>query len=350
MQNHEVYMRRCLQLAELGAGSVSPNPMVGAVLVHGGKIIAENYHQRYGQGHAEALLIQDVIDRFGDRASTIFAESVLYVSLEPCAHQGKTPPCAALIVEKGIREVVVGCGDPFDQVAGKGVSLLKEAGVHVIENVCQAESQWVNRRFFTRIRKSRPYIILKWAETADGFFAPNDGQQRWISGRVAKQLVHRWRTEEDAVLVGTNTALVDNPQLTAREWVGRHPTRVLIDRHLRVPTDYALYDSEAPIIVFNESKTDWEANRKYVALEYFDLYLPEKIVYQLYLMDVQSLIVEGGAQTLSSFIQSGLWDEARVFRSPIQWQNGLRAPRLEGAPTSSQVVSDDVLLTYTNEP
>lgn len=347
MQNHEAYMRRCLELAQMGAGHVSPNPLVGAVLVRQGQVVAENYHRQYGQGHAEALLVQDVKQRFGDQAPAIFKESTLYVNLEPCAHHGKTPPCASLLAENGIKEVVVGCSDPFDRVNGQGITLLRQAGVQVVENVCADEAQWLNRRFFTRVRKNRPYIILKWAETADGFFAPADGQQRWISGPIAKQLVHRWRTEEDAVLVGTNTALADNPQLTAREWAGRDPVRILVDRNLRVPTDAAIYGPSASVIVFNESKADWEGNRKYIALEHFGLYLPEKIAYQLYLMDIQSLIVEGGAQLLASFIASGLWDEARVFRSPQQWGDGIPAPRLEQTAIATQAVGDDILSIYT---
>lgn len=342
-------MRRCMELARLGAGQVSPNPMVGAVLVHQGKVIGENYHRKYGQGHAEALVIQDVCERYGEDAPSIFKESTLYVNLEPCAHHGKTPPCAALIVEKGIRQVVVGCGDPFGSVNGQGIAILREAGVHVLEDVCVDEATWLNRRFFTRVRKNRPYIILKWAETANGYFAPVDGSQRWISGAVAQQLVHRWRTEEDAVLVGTNTALADNPQLTVREWTGRNPVRILVDRTLRVPDDAAIYGSSASVIIFNESKADWEGNRKYIALEHFGLYLPEKIAYQLYLMDIQSVIVEGGAQLLSSFIASGLWDEARVFRSPQEWSDGIPAPRLVKKASSTQAAGADSLLIYRND-
>lgn len=341
-------MRRCIELARLGAGQVSPNPMVGAVLVRHGEVIAENYHRQYGQGHAEALLVHDVCTRFGDHASAIFKESTLYVSLEPCAHHGKTPPCASLIAEKGIKQVVVGCGDPFARVNGQGIALLRQAGVEVLENVCVDEATSLNRRFFTRVSKSRPYIILKWAETANGYFAPADGQQCWISGAIAKQLVHRWRTEEDAVLVGTNTAVADNPQLTVREWTGRDPVRILVDRSLRVPNDAAIYGPSASVIIFNESKADWEGNRKYFALEHFGLYLPEKIAYQLYLMDIQSVIVEGGAKLLSSFIASGLWDEARVFRSPQQWPDGIPAPRLGHAPISTQAVGADILSTYRN--
>lgn len=341
-------MRRCLELAQLGAGYVSPNPLVGAVLVNQGRVVAENYHRRYGEGHAEALLIQDVKERFGGEAASIFRDSTLYVSLEPCSHQGKTPPCSSLIAENGIKKVVIGCRDPFDKVNGRGVVQLREAGVDITEGICEHEANWVNRRFFTRVRHHRPYIILKWAETADGYFAPEGGGQRWISGAIAKQLVHRWRTEEDAVLVGTNTALVDNPRLTAREWEGRDPVRILIDRRLQVPTDRAIYGSEASIVIFNESNADWVENRKYIALEHFDLYLPEKIAYQLHLMDIQSLIVEGGAKTLLSFIASGLWDEARVFRSPQCWVSGIPAPRLGKKEVSAQPVGHDVLSIYRN--
>src|SRR5690606_3698523 len=227
MQEHEVYMRRCLELARLGTGLVSPNPMVGALLVHEGKIIAENYHQRFGGPHAEALVIGEVLSKYGDGAAALFRDATMYVSLEPCAHYGKTPPCAKLLAEHQIGEVVVACRDPFDQVDGKGIAMMEEAGIRVIEGVLADASRWLNRRFTTRIGQKRPYVILKWAQTADGYMAPADGTQRWISGAEAKQLVHRWRSEEDAVLVGARTAWIDNPQLNVREWKDRDPKRVL---------------------------------------------------------------------------------------------------------------------------
>ena len=346
MQEHELYMRRCLELARLGMGSVSPNPMVGALLLHEGKIIAENYHQRFGGPHAEALVIEETIRKFGDRAATIFRNSTMYVSLEPCAHYGKTPPCAKLLAEHQVGEVVIACRDPFDKVNGKGVALLNDAGIHVIEAVLADEALWLNRRFTTRVRHQRPYVILKWAQTADGYIAPEGSTQRWITGAEAKQLVHRWRSEEDAVLVGAKTALADNPRLTVREWHGRNPKRVLIDKQLAVAADANLFDSSAETLVFNSSKADWIGNTKYFALENFDWYLPQNILYQLYLMDVQSIIVEGGRKTLDLFIDAGLWDEARIFTSPDVWGNGVAAPILHAASIRSQPVGRDRLDIY----
>ncbi|GGG88886.1 riboflavin biosynthesis protein RibD [Parapedobacter pyrenivorans] len=346
MQEHELYMRRCLELARLGMGSVSPNPMVGALLLHEGKIIAENYHQRFGGPHAEALVIEETLRKFGDRAADIFRNSTMYVSLEPCAHYGKTPPCAKLLVEHQVDEVVIACRDPFGQVNGQGIEILKKAGIRVIEGILADEALWLNRRFTTRVRHQRPYVILKWAQTADGYMAPEGGAQRWITGAEAKQLVHRWRSEEDAVLVGAKTALVDNPQLTVREWRGRNPKRILIDKQLAVSADANLFDSSVETLVFNASKTDWIGSVKYFALENFDWYLPQNILYQLYLMDIQSIIVEGGRKTLDLFIDAGLWDEARIFTSPEAWGGGIAAPVWHAASARSQLVGHDRLDSY----
>lgn len=346
MQEHERYMRRCLELALLGAGSVSPNPMVGALLLHNGKIVAENYHQRFGGQHAEALVVSQVLTEYGQKAEAIFREATLYVSLEPCAHYGKTPPCAQLLADYRVSRVVVGCRDPFDQVNGKGITVLRAAGIDVVEGVLAGEAEWLNRRFITRVQHHRPYIILKWAQTADGFMAPADSRQRWITGPEAKQLVHLWRSEEDAVLVGAKTAQVDNPRLTVREWQGRNPKRVVIDRNLTIPAGAYLFDGNAETIVFNAVKTDWVGQIKYIELENFDLYLPQQIAYQLYLMDVQSIIVEGGRKTLDLFIQAGLWDEARVFTAPDEWGGGIGAPILYTAPQRSQQVGRDRLDYY----
>lgn len=346
MQEHKRYIRRCLELAQLGIGSVSPNPMVGAVLVHRGRIVAENYHRRFGGPHAEALVIEDALNKFGDSASAMFREATMYVSLEPCAHYGKTPPCAKLLAEYQIGRVVIACRDPFEQVNGLGIQVLEEAGIEVIEGVLREESLWLNRRFTTRVQHQRPYIILKWAQTADGYMAPADGTRQWITGPVAKQLVHRWRSEEDAVLIGTKTALADDPQLTVREWRGRNPKRVLIDKHLATPGDAKLFDGSAETIVFNATKTDWLGNVKYIALEDMDWYLPQKIAYQLYLMDVQSLIVEGGRKTLGLFIAAGLWDEARVLTSQDTWGMGVASPVLHAVPASSQVMGQDRVDVY----
>lgn len=345
---HQTYMRRCIELAQLGGGSVSPNPMVGAVIVYQNKIIAEGYHQKFGGPHAEVNAINEVLSQFTD-GEKMLSESVMYVSLEPCAHFGKTPPCADLIIKYRIPKVVIGSADPFDQVNGKGFRKLKDAGVEVVQGVLEEECRFLNRRFFTRVLNQRPYIILKWAQTADGFFAPDNGTQKWISSPVSKILTHKWRSEEDAVLVGKNTALVDNPQLNVREVKGRNPKRIVIDRHLNLPSNLHLFDQSQETIVFNASKTDLVGNIKYLELEDFDNLLPQLICYQLYLMDVQSIIIEGGAKTLNLFINAGLWDEARIFSSAENWRVGIKAPILSGRLVSEEKIDTDLLKTILNK-
>ncbi len=330
-------MQRCLQLARLGMGSVSPNPMVGAVIVHSDRIIGEGYHRRYGQAHAEVNAVNSVADK------TLLASSTIYVSLEPCAHYGKTPPCANLIIKHQIPNVVVGCRDPFDQVNGKGIEKLRAAGINVTVGVMEKECLELNKRFFTRVQKHRPYIILKWAQTEDGFFAPDDNSQFWITGPESRKLVHQWRGEEDAILVGKNTALIDNPQLNVRYGQGKAPKRIVIDRRLELPKHLHLFDKSVETFVFNEVKTEFDDNIKYIALEDFNYYVPQYILYQLYLQDVQSLIIEGGAATLAHFIKDGLWDEARVFTGPVSLKQGLQAPIIHGDTVSIDKVGSDTL-------
>ncbi|MGN0004127.1 MAG: bifunctional diaminohydroxyphosphoribosylaminopyrimidine deaminase/5-amino-6-(5-phosphoribosylamino)uracil reductase RibD [Sphingobacterium composti] len=348
MQKEEQYIKRCLELATLGAGTVSPNPMVGAVIVYEDKIIGEGYTSPYGGAHAEVNAVASAINLLGEsEARSIFKESTIYVSLEPCAHHGKTPPCADMLVSLGFAKVVIGCLDPFAKVNGLGVQKLKDAGIEVVVGVLEKECQFVNRRFFTRIEKFRPYVILKWAETKNGFFAPADNSQRWISNNASKQLVHKWRSEEDAILVGKNTALVDNPSLTNRLWTGKSPKRVLIDKNLDIPQDANLYLSEeSDLIVFNAIKTEWNGKLKFIELENFDLYLPQNILYQLYLMDIQSIIIEGGAKTIKQFVDADLWDEARIFVGNENWSNGTLAPRLFLQPDTNQHVGNNELNIY----
>jgi diaminohydroxyphosphoribosylaminopyrimidine deaminase/5-amino-6-(5-phosphoribosylamino)uracil reductase len=336
MPQHEIYMRRCLELAQLGLGNVSPNPMVGAVIVHNDKIIGEGYHQKYGGAHAEVNAVNQVINNFSNYAK-LLRQSVIYVSLEPCAHYGKTPPCADLIIKHRIPKVVVGCRDPFEQVNGKGMEKLQAAGVEVINGILEEECKWVNRRFFTRVQKHRPYIILKWAQTADGFFAPENGTQLWITGLESRKLVHQWRGEEDAILVGTNTVAVDNPQLNVRYGEGKLPKRIVIDRRLKLSKDLKVFDQTVETLVFNEIKTEFDGKIKYIALEDFERFVPQYILYQLYLQDIQSVIIEGGAKTLNSFIDAGLWDEARIFTGETVLNNGIKAPEIEGT------IADEVL-------
>lgn len=348
MYSHENYLQRCIDLGRLGTGSVSPNPMVGSVIVCGDKIIGEGYHRAYGQAHAEVNAINQVFEKY-ENAKELLKRSTIYVSLEPCSHFGKTPPCADLIISNEIPKAVIGCRDPFDQINGKGIEKLKSAGIDVIEGILTEECIELNKRFFTRILKKRPYIILKWAQTADGFFAPNDRSQKWISSQHTKQLVHRWRTEEDAILVGKNTALSDNPQLNSREWPGRNPIRIVIDRRLELPDNLNVFDQSQDTIIFNEKKTEVDDRIKYLELEDFDNLLPQLIAYQLYLMDIQSLIVEGGAKTLNLFLKAGLWDEARVFTGPENWNSGIPAPIISHKPDEEQTIGPDVLNVWYNK-
>ncbi|MGN0021655.1 MAG: bifunctional diaminohydroxyphosphoribosylaminopyrimidine deaminase/5-amino-6-(5-phosphoribosylamino)uracil reductase RibD [Sphingobacterium hotanense] len=346
MMSDQDYMQRCLDLAVLGAGTTSPNPMVGAVIVFQDRIIGEGFTSPYGGAHAEVNAVNQAIERYGEtQARAMFSEATIYVSLEPCAHFGKTPPCADLLVNMGFQKAVIACLDPFAKVNGAGLKKLQDAGMETEVGLLEKQAKWINRRFFTKLEKSRPYIILKWAQTADGFFAPLEDAQKWISNIASKQLVHKWRAEEDAILVGKNTAILDNPSLTVRDWKGTNPKRILIDKNLAVPQDFAILNDQAETIVFNAVKTEWQGHLKFVELENFDLYLPQQILYQLYLMDVQSIIIEGGKKTLDMFIDAGLWDEARIFRSAETWSDGIPAPHIEGEEWNLVKVGSDSLQT-----
>lgn len=339
---HEIYLKRALELAKLGIGHVSPNPMVGAVIVHEDLIIGEGYHQKYGEAHAEVNAVNQVLSNFTN-ADALLQKATIYVTLEPCAHFGKTPPCADLIIKHKIPNVVIGCLDPFDSVNGKGAERLKQAGVNVIVGVLEQECLALNKRFFTKVKKQRPYVILKWAQTQDSFFSPADGTQRWISNDFAKQLVHQWRSEEDCVLVGKQTALADNPQLNVRFVNGRSPLRAVIDKNLELPSSHHLFDNSVKTLVFNQKKTAIEGNTYYVEIEDFDHFLPQYILYQLYLQDVQSVIIEGGTKTLQLFIDANLWDEARIFTAPDFWGEGIKAPLIKGETTETIQVGSNQL-------
>jgi diaminohydroxyphosphoribosylaminopyrimidine deaminase/5-amino-6-(5-phosphoribosylamino)uracil reductase len=348
MVQHEKYMQRCIELAELGMGAVSPNPMVGAVVVFENKIIGEGYHHKYGEAHAEVNAINQVISRF-ENSAELLKQSTIYVSLEPCAHYGKTPPCADLIIKHQIPMVVVGCRDPFAQVDGMGIEKLRDSGIEVMVGVLEEECQWLNRRFFTKVQKHRPYIILKWAQTADGFFAPDDNSQLWITGIESRKLVHQWRSDEDAILVGKNTAAIDNPQLNVRYGNGRSPKRVVIDRKLELNSNLNIFDQSVETFIFNEVKTDVEGKNKYIALEDFERYVPQYILFQLYLQDIQSVIIEGGAHTLNSFIEADLWDEARIFTGEKELKKGIKAPLLSGEIIGEYSPGNDKLLVVVND-
>ncbi|TCO22482.1 diaminohydroxyphosphoribosylaminopyrimidine deaminase [Pedobacter psychrotolerans] len=344
----EFYLKRCLELAALAIGNVNPNPMVGCVIVADGKIIGEGYHQQYGQAHAEPNAVRQVIERFGAEAEHLLKKATAYVNLEPCAHFGKTPPCADLFVKHQLKKVVIGNRDPFDGVDGKGIENLKNAGIEVISGVLDAECRYFNRRFFTRIEQKRPYIILKWAETANGYFATNDGHQKWISGALAKRLAHQWRTEEDAILIGKQTALMDNPQLTSRAFPGKNPIRLVIDKNLQIPLSNNIYNAAAKTIIFNEIKTDVIDNIHYIQMEDMHFYLAQKITFQLYLMDIQSVIIEGGAQILRQFLEASLWDEARIFTSSDSWNEGVSSPSIKGNLIEQIEIEKDKLSIYIN--
>lgn len=345
----EFYIRRCLDLAILGMGNVSPNPMVGCVIVLNDKIIGEGYHQQYGKAHAEPNAVKAVFDQYGDEAEAMLKHATAYVSLEPCAHFGKTPPCADLFVKHQIKKVVIGNRDPFSSVDGKGIEKLKYAGIEVLCGVLDDECRYLNRRFFTRIQQQRPYIILKWAETANDYFATKDGHQKWISGALSKRLAHQWRTEEDAILIGKQTAIMDNPQLTSREWPGKNPIRLVIDKSLQVPLSNHIFNTEAKTIIFNEIKTDVVDNIHYIQMEDMHFYLAQKIAFQLYIMDIQSVIIEGGANILSHFLSTNLWDEARIFTSSNSWPDGVPSPTINGNLKEQIQVGNDKLAIYIND-
>jgi len=318
-------MQRSLELAKKGAGYVSPNPMVGCVIVHQGQIIGEGYHEKYGENHAEVNAINSVINQ------ELLKESVLYVTLEPCAHYGLTPPCSNLIIEKMIPKVVVGTIDPFDEVAGKGIDMMKNAGIDVQVGLLERECREINKRFFTFHEKKRPYIFLKWAQTADGFIdmerdAELYGQPTWITGIEALIRVHRMRVEEDAIMVGTKTALKDNPSLTVRHVKGKNPVRIVLDNHLRLPHSLKVFDNTTPTLIFNSLKNTSTENLKFIKI-IFNNRVPQQVIKELYQLNIQSVIIEGGKQLLESFLESGIWDETYVFVGDKEFHSGVSAPQ-----------------------
>ena len=317
-------MQRCLQLAVLCKANVAPNPMVGSVLVFDNRIIGEGYHKQYGQAHAEVNCINSV----SDIDTQLIPYSTLYVSLEPCAHFGKTPPCTDLIIRNNIKNVVIGCNDSFKEVSGKGIEKLTQHGVTVIVGVLENECKDLNKRFFTFHDKQRPFIILKWAETANRKISAVTNERLLISNDFSNRLVHKWRNEEAAILVGTTTVFLDNPILTNRLWHGKSPIRLVIDKYLKLPTDLHLFDKQQPTIVFNFIKHETQANLTFQLLDKAEN-LIEQILQICYQLNIQSILVEGGAQLLQSFIDHGLWDEVRVIRNEdLIVNDGLDAPVL----------------------
>lgn len=325
MNDQEQYMWRCLELAGHGLGRVSPNPMVGAVIVHQGRIIGEGYHQYGGGAHAEVNAIARVKDK------QLLKDSTLYVSLEPCSHHGKTPPCTSLILDSQIPRVVVACVDPFEQVAGNGIRILREAGVEVVVGVLEQEAMHLNRRFFCSVTQKRPYIILKWAETLDGFIAPCEqmpGQALHISSESSKYYVHRMRAQEDTIMVGVNTVLLDNPRLDLRYWGGKNPARVIIDRQARVTADHHVLNDCSSTYIYTQGSSRSDESNHWVHVDFNENVLSQ-ILQDLTSRGLQSVIVEGGKVLLQSFIDAGLWDEAHQLIGNLSIGQGLEAPQLK---------------------
>ena len=331
---HENYIKRCLQIAKNGLGTTRPNPMVGAVIVYNNKIIGEGFTSKYGGNHAEVNAINSVEDKM------LLAKSTLYVTLEPCSHFGKTPPCSDLIVTHKIPNVVIGCIDDNPEVAGKGIAKLKASGCNVTVGILEVECKAHHERFFTFHNKNRPYIILKWAETQDGFIAPvikDEKKPVWITNKYSRQLVHKWRAEEQAILAGTNTVIEDNPSLTVRDWSGENPIRVVLDKTSKLNSDYSIFNNDAKTIRVTSKDIDFEEP---IATQIADL---------LYQQNITSVIVEGGAKTLQTFIDENLWDEARVFIGNSEFNEGTKAPEFKGHLVSEVKIFDDRLKLYRPE-
>ncbi|MBB1150480.1 bifunctional diaminohydroxyphosphoribosylaminopyrimidine deaminase/5-amino-6-(5-phosphoribosylamino)uracil reductase RibD [Myroides sp. NP-2] len=330
LKKDEYYISRCLQLAKQGTFAALPNPSVGAVVVHNDRILGEGFTSAYGGPHAEVNAIAAVKD------ANLLKESTLYVSLEPCSHVGKTPPCCDLVIAKKIPRVVVGTIDPFAQVCGMGIQKMKEAGIEVVVGVLEEACRASNQRFFTYHQKKRPYIILKWAESQDGFIAPLDREEQapvWLSNAYAKQLVHQWRSEEMAFLVGTNTVLADNPSLTTRSWYGKNPTRVYLDRLGKISSSFAINQQEKPAICITANRNMQSTAQTQYYYADFDANVVQQICTILYDLQIMSVVIEGGTQTIQHFIAANLWDEARIFTSEVRLGEGILAPEWPIAET-----------------
>ncbi len=334
MQTHEYYIKRCLQIAKNGLGTTRPNPMVGAVIIHNNSIIGEGFTSAYGGPHAEVNAVNSVKNK------SLLKDSTIYVLLEPCSHFGKTPPCSDLIIKHSIPNVVIGCIDDNHEVAGKGVAKLKVHGCNVVVGVLEKECKEHFKRFFTYHNKKRPYIILKWAETEDGFIAPEtkDKQQPvWITNIYSRQLVHKWRAEEQAILVGTNTVIEDNPSLTVRDYSGENPIRIVIDKSNKLDESYKIFDASAQTIRLTKNELD------------FNQPLASQICGVLHRHNINSVIIEGGAKTLQTFIDEGLWNEARIFIGKTEFKSGTKAPNLNGRLISEKLIKEDQLKIYKND-
>ena len=338
------YMRRCVDLASAAAGYTAPNPMVGAVIVCDGRIIGEGFHRQYGESHAEVNAIRSVRD------TKLLERSTLYVNLEPCSHDGHTPSCADFIIANRITHVVVGSFDPNPLVSGQGIAKLRAAGCQVTEHVLEEECDRLNIRFLTYHRKHRPYITLKWAQTDDGFIdvirdRNTVGRPTWITGWYEQTLTHKWRAEEQAVMVGANTALADNPMLSMRRWNGRQPLRLVLDRRLRLPASLHLFDETQPTWVFTEQRQTDTPQATYIRVP-FDPQLPHHILDALYHRHVISVLIEGGTRLLQTFIDAGLWDEARIFTGKTSFGDGVKAPVMPVLPAEEYLCGDSRLRIF----
>ncbi len=347
MNIHEKYIKRCIELAQNGLGTTYPNPMVGSVIVYENKIIGEGWHKKAGEPHAEVNAVRSVKDK------SLLKKATIYVSLEPCSHFGKTPPCCDLIIANEIPNVVVGTVDPNEKVAGKGIFKLIEAGANVTVGVLEEECNELNKRFFTFHQKKRPYIILKWAESRDGFLAPEkianqDRKPIWITNPYSRQLVHKWRTEEQAILVGTQTVVDDNPKLNARDWAGNNPIRIVIDQNNRIDSDSFIFDDTVKTIIFSSKALQSAKQNTQVETIDFSKKIVPQILDVLYQNQIQSVIIEGGRQTLQSFIDENMWDEARIFNGKSSFASGTKAPDISRKNGIKTNILNDELIQIRN--
>tara|TARA_B100000902_G_scaffold360094_1_gene376461 strand:+ start:568 stop:1578 length:1011 start_codon:yes stop_codon:yes gene_type:complete len=331
-------MKKCLDLGKKAFPNNSPNPMVGSVIVYKGKIIGEGYHVKYGCNHAEANAINNVQDK------SLLDKSTIYINLEPCSHFGKTPPCSDLIIKYNIPKVVIGCVDTCTKVGGKGIEKMRKKGIEVTVGVLEKESRSINKRFFTFNEKKRPYIILKWAQSKDGFIAPhNQTEPFWMTSYDSKKLTHKWRAEEEAILIGRITAEKDNPLLNIREVLGNNPLRVVIDKDLKLSDSLNLFNNNSKTIIFNKHKSLEIGKNIYIKIDFENTI--QNILSELYQKKIQSLIIEGGSKTLQSFIDAKIWDEARIFTSEKKLINGVSKPSIKGLRTNSCKIGMEKLET-----
>jgi len=340
MKTHEHFIEKCITLARKGILNVSPNPMVGCVIVYNDEIIGEGYHQEYGKSHAEVNAIETVKDK------SLLNKSTLYVNLEPCCHHGKTPPCTDLIIKHNFSKVVIGCIDPFSEVSGKGIKKLEDNSIEVVHGVLEEKCKDLNRRFFYFHKYKRPYIILKWAKSKDNYIAPIKQEKPfWMTSKESKTLVHNWRAEEDAILVGRKTVIADNPSLTVRMCEGKNPIRLVIDKSLSLDNNYNIFDDNAETLVFNNIKSDIVSNTIYIKTDFNNLI--EEILNELYKRNILSLIVEGGAITINNFIENNLYDEIRLFTTEKVLENGILSPQIPNIKmTKTTIINKDKLEVY----